>query len=158
MVGLLAGTVGWTLGLPRFEPVGLTVVLVLATALEWGIRLPRPQQPRQVPSRWRSSMHPFAFTWLYGLLLGGAVFTPIPHATLYVVLVAASMSGPFGGALILGVYGAFRAAYILGFLVVHTRDPEMAALRSTATGTLVRDATAAVLAALTLAQVAQFAL
>lgn len=111
-VGTAAGAIGSVIGqaTSSMEWIALLGILALAYGLHEFqlLRLPMPQARWQVPAAW-ARYGKVVQAALYGAVLGAEVFTFIPYAAFYVLLLAQVSVGPAGGATLGFVYGAMRA-------------------------------------------------
>jgi hypothetical protein len=138
--GLLAGALGQSI---HIAPLAGTrnstwlVGLIGAIAFAYGLRelavisLPMPQVRWQVPVLW-SRYGKTIQSALYGLVLGVDVFTLVPYATFYILLLLEVTLGSTGGALLGLVYGVVRAFVTLmleAYLVVKRQNPNTLATR-----------------------------
>ena len=110
--GALLGWGGRGLGAP-FGAAGLIGIAVVASlyalAVMTRLRIPVPALRRQVPDWWRTFFSPMVTAFLYGAGLGIGFFTYLATGALFVVSVAAVVSGsPAAGAVMLGAFGLAR--------------------------------------------------
>lgn len=120
--GLLgvAATTGWSVG------VLLLALLLGAGADARRLPLTPPRWRRQVDERWLTTYRGWVYGVGYGAQLGLGVATIVPTAAIYVLLVAAVLTGGMlPGATIGAAFGAARAVPLL--LMAPVRTP--AALR-----------------------------
>ncbi len=115
-VGAIAGTIGSSLHVTTLNKAANLYLWVAGTAIvalaysmhELGfIRLPVPQVPWQVPAQWLR-YGAYGQALLYGLVLGADIFTFMPHATFYVLLLLEATLGLKGGATLGVIYGFAR--------------------------------------------------
>jgi len=113
-VGAAAGALGLALRLSYSAHARTPwVVAIAAIALAYGahelsiIRLPMPQVRWQVPARW-ARYGKGKQVVLYGVILGADVFTFIPYAAFYVLLLIESTIGVNEGAKLGLAYGLAR--------------------------------------------------
>jgi hypothetical protein len=126
LIGIFVGTVGTFVRslLPiEIMEVSIWVPITLITALAYGLHhlgfvsMPMPQNHWQVPAHWiRFGKGVMAL--LYGVVLGAEVFTLIPYATFYILVLLEFNLGVEYGALIGFVYGIARALPVV--LSAHT--------------------------------------
>ncbi len=98
-------------------PIGqhMWVAGVAACAFAYGmhelalIRLPTPQLQWQVPAQW-SKYGKTTQALLYGVVLGAEIFTFIPYAAFYILILLDATMGPAGGAALGFVYGLARVS------------------------------------------------
>lgn len=112
-VGAIAGFIGVAIRLHlRTGLLWPSLIAVLATA--YGMRelgvlsLPMPQITWQVPAHW-SRYGKVVQSLLYGAVLGADVFTLIPYATFYLILLFEASQGPMRGVALGMMYGTARA-------------------------------------------------
>jgi sulfite exporter TauE/SafE len=163
VVGALAGAAG-ALALALVDvatPVRLAVLaaaalLALAVDLRPGrTRAPGPR--RQVNEQWLDVYREWVYGAGFGLQLGAAVLTQVATAAVYVMLLAAALSGSVpAGAIVGGAFGLVRALPVLAtrqvrdvraLAALHRRTAALAGPARTATS-VVLALTAAVTAAL----------
>lgn len=143
----LIGLLGSVLGPHALGAILFPFLTILALGELGVIRVPRPQRKEQVPANWRSELPPSQFAAGYGFLLGGGVFTPIPHLTFYLVVLLAAFVGPIAAALVGISYAGARAAAIIAVvLMAGSRDPVVVTLDVGYLGKKVRRANATYLA------------
>jgi len=131
-IGAAAGALGTVLR--RVTPIGSGAgyvwimgvgLLTLACSLHEAaiVRLPLPQVRWQVPASWIRYGR-VAQSFLYGVVLGAEVFTLIPYAASYSLVLLEATLGLRGGAVLGAVYGITRALSVVGGVVVshHRRD------------------------------------
>jgi MFS family permease len=128
VVGLLAGAIGGAL--LAVVDVGTTgrlavllVALVAAIALDLRVAGLRPPGPRrQVNEDWLEIYREWVYGAGFGVQLGAAVVTQVATAAVWVMLLAAAMTGSLlGGAAVGVVFGAVRAVPVL--LTARVRTP-----------------------------------
>ena len=121
IVGALVGFIGsvfTTMVLSNVGTPGLWTATIAVMALVYGlrelaiIRLPMPQVAWQVPASW-SRYGKAGQSLLYGLVLGAGIFTFIPYASFYILLLLEASLGVVGGAALGLVYGLARALSML---------------------------------------------
>ena len=102
-VGMIAGTIGLIVGRVASDALYHPAIGVVATiSVAYGlhelavIRLPAPENRWQVPVDW-VRYGKLTQLLLYGLVLGAEVFTFIPYASFYVILLFDAALGPMGG-------------------------------------------------------------
>jgi hypothetical protein len=128
ILGAVLGAAGAPLValLPAPAPVTLLVVGVVAGALlaaEVGgggsHRLPSPA--RQVDEQWLRRYRPWVYGAGFGFQLGIGIVTVISSSAFHAALAAALLSGSAGGgAIVLGAFGAVRAASLAPAALVRT--------------------------------------
>lgn len=85
------------------------------------VRLPMPQVRWQVPANW-AAYGKLIQLFLYGIVLGVDVFTLIPYATFYALMIFEAILGIRGGVAIGFIYGVARALpTALGSIAAHRR-------------------------------------
>jgi hypothetical protein len=127
LCGAIVGAAIALLGLPvtgllgSGSARGIAVVTGLAVGLcellAIGMRM--PQRHKQVPSSWRHRFPPEIALAGYGGIIGMGIFTKIPFASFYVLIVWTLLEGSVeAGAITLAVYGLSRAgaSSIIGVL------------------------------------------
>lgn len=123
----LAVSLAWTtLGLIRVatsEHVAIAaaiLVIALAAARELGAAVPLPYRRQQVPERWRGTMPTWAFSFLYGLLLGFGFVSPFTYSTHLAMLAGV----PFVGSLtsLTLAIGLFAIGKSLSLFTTLSRD------------------------------------
>jgi hypothetical protein len=123
LVGALLGALGAPLDLAR---TGALILLAAASAgglaldlRRSGRRLPGPR--RQVDERWLNRYRGWVYGVAFGFQLGAGVLTVVTTSAVYLMLLAAFLSGSWSsGALIGGIFGAARAASLLPARSVQT--------------------------------------
>ncbi len=129
IIGALVGAIGSTVKVSELK--GLEAqrllfvslgVIALAYALHEGniVRLPAPQISWQVPAHWRKYGKAVQL-FLFGLVLGAEVFTFIPYAASYLLLIFEATLGVVGGAVLGLLYGIVRSASTLVGLLISRR-------------------------------------
>jgi hypothetical protein len=124
LLGLVAAAPVRTLGSPaRLGSLAIAAAagVVLDTRVG-GLRLPTPV--RQVNEEWMSRYRGWVYGFGFGIQLGSGVATIVTTSAVYVMLVAAGLSGRAGaGAAIGATFGLVRGATILaGAGVTHPRQ------------------------------------
>ena len=94
------------------------------------IQIATPQRRWQVPAAWSNHGKSLQLL-LYGLFLGADIFTLMPYATFYVLLLLEATLGMQGGAALGAVYGLVRALTALWGIGLsrHQRDTVRVATR-----------------------------
>jgi len=113
-VGAAVGAIGsvaspLSAGHQRLWTAGIAVITLVYALHEFElIRLPIPQVRWQVPVQW-SKYGKTVQVLLYGIVLGAEIFTFIPYATFYILLLLEMTLGPQIGATLGFMYGLARA-------------------------------------------------
>lgn len=98
---------------------GLVLVGALFDSRMFGLRVPTHR--RQVNRMWMEEFRGWVYGLGYGFQLGVGVVTVVNTAATYAMLAAAVLTGSaLGGALVVGSFGAVRAAAVLPTVVVRT--------------------------------------
>jgi len=165
-IGALAGAIGvvalsglGVLGAP-LDATARLVLLAAAALLALGLdlrpgRTRAPGPRRQVNEQWLDVYREWVYGTGFGLQLGAAVLTQVATVAVYVMLLAAALTGSvLAGALVGGVFGVVRALPVLATWRVHDAGALAALHRRTAVlATPARRLTAAALAVTALALV-----
>jgi cytochrome c biogenesis protein CcdA len=107
---------------------------LIGAAVTWAIGLGLRRRPRplgrqwQVPRAWNQTMPPRRRYFLWGLLLGCGLVTPISYPAFLVLVSAELTAGPLLGSLAGAVFGATRQALALVPLLRRCTLAETAAL------------------------------
>lgn len=96
-------------------------IAALASALQIVGRVaPLPERRLQVPTRWLQWRRRYATGAAFGLMIGAGAFTPLRHATAWVVAIAVAVAPGWPFAVFCGaIYGASRG---LPLLITWLRD------------------------------------
>lgn len=125
LTGLVAGTIGWSLGL---GPTGVAAWIVLVAASASALIDATPARRimrvphRQVDERWFTRYRRWIYATGFGLQLGLGFVTVIPSALIVLVaLLAAATGDPVAGTAVGATFGAVRGASLL--VVARAVDP-----------------------------------
>lgn len=122
IIGALAGAMGSVLGVAT-RPSRAWIIAVAIIALAYSlreiaiVRLPMPQIQWQVPARW-STHGKSVQGLLYGIFLGSEIFTFIPYASFYILVLIEATLGVRGGAVLGTLYGLARITPTLAGIAV----------------------------------------
>ncbi len=128
--GSLGAVLGGLGGLGGYDPSGPVPLAVLAVAALLAAVADRAGPPRplggwrrQVDERWLTEYRGWVYGAGYGLQLGAAVLTIVPTTAIYVVLLAAVLSGNLGAGAVIGAsFGLVRALPLV--LTAWVRSPQ----------------------------------
>lgn len=124
LVEMVALHIAWVLTVEEWA-LAIAIVALAYSAQEVAVlRLPMPQVPWQVPVEWRRYGRAIQM-FLYGVVLGADVFTWVPYASFYLLVLCEAALGLQWGPVLGAAYAAMRAASMAGgaFLSYRRRDP-----------------------------------